>query len=378
MPGLINGHNHSPMLLFRGMADDLDLSTWLQDHIFPAEVTHVNEEMVYWCSKLAAAEMLLSGTTCVADAYFYSSEIARAFDEAGIRAIVAHGVLDFPAPGVPDVNKNIETVERYIEHWKDKNSRITPAVFAHSPYTCSPRTLIKAKALATKHQLPFFIHLAETEAESAIIIDPQGPSPVKHLEALNLLDSNSICIHAIWLDNEDLEIISQSGASVITCPQSNSKLASGIAKVPEMLNKGIRVGLGTDGCASNNSLNMFSEMNLLAKLHKATLREATVLPARQVLQYATQSCAKALGLSKLGKIEEGAVADLILLDLNTPHLTPFYNQDLLVYSAMGSEINTVIIDGKVRVHNRSILSFDVDEAIYNVKKLAKKINHKIQ
>ncbi len=204
IPGLINGHNHSAMTLFRGMADDLELNEWLHNHIFPAEAHHVSEDMVYWCSKLAAAEMLLSGTTCVADGYFFSDHTARSFEEAGLRATVAHGILDFPTPAVPDPSKNVDVVDEFIQRWKNKTDIITPAVFAHSPYTCSPQTLQKAKQLADKHDVRFFIHLAESKHEQSMIIDPTGSSPVKHLKNLNILDHNCVCVHTIWLDDEEL------------------------------------------------------------------------------------------------------------------------------------------------------------------------------
>ncbi len=373
MPGLINGHNHSAMTLFRGLADDLELDSWLHDHIFPAEAAHVTEEMVYWCTRLAAAEMILSGTTTVADGYFYSSATARAFTDAGLRAVVAHGLLDFPAPGVPDPAKNIEAIELYLRDWKDKSPLITPAVFAHSPYTCSPSTLVKAKRLADDYNVPFFIHLAESRQEPEMIIEPQGTSPVRHLSALNLLDHNTVCIHAIWLDDEDVSILKETGTQIIACPQSNCKLSSGIARVTDMIACGINVGLGTDSCASNNSLDMFREMDLLAKLHKVTQCDATALTARQALQCATKNNSLALGQPTIGEIAIGNRADLILIKLQAPHLTPFYNQDLLVYSARGSDVTMVIVDGKIIMRDRKILSFDVEKTMRTVEKFAKNL-----
>lgn len=368
--GLLNGHNHSAMTLFRGMADDLQLDDWLHNHIFPAEARHVSEEMVYWCCKLAAAEMLLSGTTCVADGYFFSDQTARAFEEAGLRAIVAHGILDFPAPGVTDPSKNIETVAKFVHKWKNRATTITPAVFAHSPYTCSPETLKKAKRLADDNDVRFYIHLAESRYEQDMIIDAAGSSPVKHLNNLNILDPNCICVHSVWLDDEDLDILASSNAQVIVCPQSNYKLASGYARVNDMVRRKIPVGLGTDGCASNNSLDMFREMDLFAKSQKAHNQDPTTFPASKVLHMATSGNNGILGFTSPITISPGNRADLILIDLNAPHLTPFYNQDLLVYGARGSDVDCVIVDGKIVVKNKKLLTIDLHETQEKVNELA--------
>ena len=378
MPGLINGHNHCAMTLFRGLADDLELSAWLHDHIFPAEATHVNPDMVYWCSKLAAAEMLLSGTTTVADGYFYADSVAGACRDAGLRAVVGHGIIDFPTPGIPDPARNVETVERFIDAWAERDPLITPAVFAHSPYTCSPATLIRAKNLADRHKVRFFIHLAESRQESGMLIDPRGTSPVRHLRALGLLDPNTVCAHSVWLDDEDLDILAATGAHVVTCPQSNLKLASGTARVGDMLARGIHVGLGTDGCASNNSLDMFREMAMLAKIQKLQTLDATALPARQALTCATTGNAALLGLPRLGKLAVGCRADLLLLDLQAPHLTPFYNQDLLVYAGKGSDVHTVIVDGRIVVQDRKLLAFDLEETLSEVEKIARVLQRNTQ
>ena len=372
-PGLINGHNHCAMTLFRGLADDLELATWLTEYIFPAEARYVNEEMVYHCSRLAAAEMILSGTTTVADGYFYEGQAAQAFVDTGMRAIAAQGIIDFPAPGVPDPAKNLETVAEFLDTWQGKNPRITPAIFAHSPYTCSNQTLQRAKELATARQAPFFIHVAESRREQEMIRTPLGTSPIRHLAALDLLDSGTICIHGVWLDNEDLDLLARSGAGVVVCPQSHLKLASGMAPVSAMIERGIRVGLGTDGCASNNSLDMFREMDVLSKAQKLHTLNATALPARQALRCATTHNAALLGLGNIGQLLPGYKADIILLDMQQPHLTPCYNQDLLVYGASGADVHTVIIDGHLVMRKRKILSFDVQETIQEVRRMASAI-----
>ncbi len=370
LPGLINAHNHCAMTLFRGLADDLELAAWLNEHIFPAEAAHVNPEMVYWCTLLAAAEMIRSGTTTVADGYFFSGQAARALHDAGMRAVVAHGIVDFPAPSVPDPSKNVTTVAAFLDQWRDRSPRITPAVFAHAPYTCSPQTLRRAKELADRQDVRFFIHLAETQAEQALIIDPRGSTPVRHLAELGILDENCVCVHAVWLDDYDLDLLADSGAAVVTCPHSNLKLAAGVARIPDLLRRGISVGIGTDGCASNNSLDMFREMDLLAKIMKLRPLDATALPASAVLRCSTTEGAQVIGLAEVGTVAVGAPADLILLDQRSPHLTPFYNGDLLVYAAAGSDVTTTIIDGIVVMHDRQILSFDLAEVYRQVAPLA--------
>ena len=372
-PGLINGHNHCAMTLFRGLADDLELATWLGDHIFPAEARHVNAEMVYHCSKLAAAEMILSGTTTVADGYFFEGQAAQAFVDTGMRAVAAQGIIDFPAPGVPDPARNIETAARFLDVWQGRHPRITPAIFAHSPYTCSNQTLQQAKKLATARQVPFLIHAAESRQEQGMILAPQGTSPIRHLTALRLLDPGTICIHGVWLDDEDLDLLAGNGAGVVVCPQSHLKLASGMAPVSAMIERGIRVGLGTDGCASNNSLDMFREMAILSKSQKVHTLDATALTARQALSCATINNAALLGLDNIGKLSPGYKADLILLDLQQPRLTPCYNQDLLVYAASGGDVHTVIINGRLVMLDKKILSFDVQATMVEVRRLADKI-----
>ncbi len=370
LPGLVNAHNHCAMTLFRGLADDLELAAWLNDHIFPAEAAHVNPEMVYWCTLLAAAEMIRSGTTSVADGYFFSSEAARALHDAGMRAVVAHGIVDFPAPSVPDPSKNVTTVAAFLDRWRNRSPRITPAVFAHAPYTCSPQTLRRAKELADRQGVRFFLHLAETRSEQALIIDPRGATPVQHLANLGILDGNCVCVHAVWLDDDDLDLLADSGAAVVTCPQSNLKLAAGIARVPAMLDRGIPVGIGTDGCASNNSLDLFREIDLLAKIMKLRPLDATALPAPATLRCATATGAQVIGLPAVGTVTAGAPADVILLNLRSPHLTPCYSSDLLTYAAAGSDVTTVIIDGAVVMHERRILSFDLAEVYRRVAPLA--------
>jgi len=373
MPGLINAHNHCAMTLFRGLADDLELAEWLNGHIFPAEARHVNEAMVYHCTRLAAAEMIFSGTTTVADGYFLEHQAAQAFIDTGMRAVAAQGVIDFPAPGVPDPSRNLKTAAGFLDTWQGRHPRVTPAVFAHSPYTCSNQTLQGAKKLASQRGASFFIHVAESRAEQSMIQAPQGTSPIRHLAALNLLDPQTICIHCVWPDDEDMDLLAENGAGVVICPQSHQKLASGTAQATEMLRRGIRVGLGTDGCASNNSLDMFREMDHFSKTQKLATMEATSLPAGQALTCATINNAALLGLNNTGQLLPGFKADLILIDMQQPHLSPCYNQDLLVYAASGADVRSVIIDGHLVMRDKKILSFDIQDTMREVRRLAETV-----
>ncbi len=372
MPGLVNGHCHAPMSLFRGLADDLPLQSWLMERIFPAEAATVDPEMVYWCTKLSALEMIRSGTTLVADGYFYEVDVARAFAECGIRAVAAQAVVDFPAPGVADPAENIDAVRQFIEQVRG-NDLVTPALFCHSPYTCSPATIRKAKELTRQLDVLFFIHIAETEAEQSMIIDPRGGSPVRHLDTLGVLDERTVCIHSVWLDERDIDIVAASGARVVSCPQSNMKLASGIAPLPSMVEKGIAVGLGTDSAASNNSLDMFREMDVCAKLHKVNNLDPTVLPASKLLAMTTGGGSRVLGFDDAGTLEPGKLADMIIVDQLQPHLTPFYSSDTLVYAARGSDVRDVIIDGKVVMRDRKILACDEEEVMEKVLELSKSL-----
>ncbi len=371
MPGLINSHCHAAMTLFRGLADDLELAAWLNDHVFPAEARHVSPEMVYWCSKLAAAEMLLSGTTTVADGYFFEDKAARAFCESGLRSVAAHGVIDFPAPGVPDPSRNIEAAARYIGAWRNRDPLVTPAVFAHSPYTCSTETLKKAKMLAEENELLFFVHVAESQIEQSMIRDPWGETPVKHLDALGVLDERTVCVHCVWVDEEDLDILAGRNARVSICPQSHLKLASGYAPLSGMLDRSVKVGLGTDGAASNNGLDLFREMDMCAKLQKVRSLDPVAVKARDVLRMATKAGASVLGFdNRSGAIRKGYLADLVLVDLKKSNLQPFYSPDNLVYAAGGADVRDVIVDGKIVVREGHPLTIDLDETLFQVRKIA--------
>ena len=326
LPGLINTHCHAPMVWFRGLADDLPLQDWLIQKIFPAEGGWLDEDKVYWGTLLAAAEMIRGGITTVADGYFYEDEVRRALKHAGLRAVVAQGVVDFPFPGVPNPQDNLTTAARFLETGSDDSELITSSVFCHSPYTCGPETLKGAKALTRSAGIPFFVHLAETRQEVEELQAKTGLGPAAYLDSLGILDELTVVVHAVWLKPEDLELLAQRGVKVSHCPESNLKLAAGVAPVPELLARGVTVGLGTDGAASNNNLDLFGEMSLAARLHKVWQGDPTVLPASEVAALATREGARVLGLGdKVGPLSPGKQADLIVVDLDQAHLTPLYD-----------------------------------------------------
>jgi len=375
MPGLINTHTHLAMTCFRGLADDLPLMTWLQQHIFPAEARHVSPEMVYAGSLLAMAEMILSGTTTFCDGYFFVDSVARAARDAGMRAVVSQGFIDFPTPDTPDPSRRLDNVERLLDSWGSASPLIRPALFCHSPYTCSPETLARIKEAARKAGVLYLVHLSETREEVALIQERYGKRPALHLNELGVLDEDTLAVHCVWLDEEEQEVLADRGVRVSHAPQSNMKLAAGIAPVPAMQDRGIPVALGTDGSASNNDLDLFREMDTAAKIHKVATGNPTVMDARQVVRMATAEGARALGLAdRIGALEVGKAADLIILDLNQPHLTPMYSPySHLVYAASGADVLTTIINGRIVMENRKLCTLDPEAVMEEVEGIAKHI-----
>ncbi len=372
MPGLVNTHTHLPMTLFRGLADDLALDIWLNKHIFPAEGAHINPDNVRWAALLACAEMLLSGTTTCCDGYFLEDQVAGAIRLSGMRAVLAQGVIDFPAPGVPDPAENIKIPQAFCAKWHNPSSLITPSIFCHSAYTCSAETLKKAKAHCVEKGLLFQIHAAETQNEWQQIKNEHQATPIQYLDRLELLDENTLLIHCVWIDEDDIEIIAASNASVSHNPESNAKLAAGIAPAPKLLKAGVCVGLGTDGCASNNNLDLFHEMDMAAKLHKVDTFDPTAMDAATVVKMATIEGARAIGLDKrTGSIEVGKQADLIVIDTQAPHLMPIYHPEShIVYTAKSSDVRDVVVDGCVLVKDRKVLQLDVEEIMAKVREIA--------
>jgi 5-methylthioadenosine/S-adenosylhomocysteine deaminase len=372
MPGLVNTHTHLPMVCFRGMADDLPLMEWLTGHIFPAEARFVNRKMVYDGATLAMAEMILSGTTTFCDGYFFEDTITEALSAAGMRAVVSQGFADFATPDNPRLEKMMATANRFVSRWQSQGPMITPAFFCHSPYTCSSETLVNVKEAAREAGILYLLHLLENKDEIDTILNRYGKRPVQHLLDLGVLDDQTVAVHCNWLTSDDMDVFADLGVRVSHNPESSMKLAAGVAPVPEMLKRGIKVGLGTDGCASNNDLDMFREMDTAAKIHKVVTLDPTVMSAETVLKMATIGGAQVLGLEKfIGSIEIGKQADIILVDLNQPHLTPLYNcYSQLVYAARGADVKTSIINGKVVMKNRQLFTVDLPKAMENVRCIA--------
>jgi 5-methylthioadenosine/S-adenosylhomocysteine deaminase len=373
MPGLINTHTHAPMSLFRGLADDLPLMEWLKDHIFPAEA-RLTEEMVYWGALLACGEMILSGTTTFCDMYLFEEQVARAAKRAGMRALVGEVLYDFPSPNYGPPENGLVYTRELIERWKG-DSLISIGVEPHALFTCSPQLLKDTKNLAQRYNVPLIVHLSETKSEVDEIIQRYGATPVCHLNNIGLLDKSLIAIHCVNLTDHDMDLLAERDVKVVHCPESNMKLASGFAPIPDLLRRGVNVSLGTDGPASNNNLDLFQEMDIAAKLHKLRTKDPTVTNARQVLRMATIDAAKTLGLERdVGSIEKGKKADIVIVDTSRPHLTPMYDvYSHLVYAANGGDVVTSIINGQVIMKDRNIFTFDIREVMERVNRISKAV-----
>lgn len=363
MPGLVNGHSHSAMVLFRGLADDLKLEDWLQNYIFPAEGKFVDDNFVRVGEELACWEMIRGGTTTFVDMYFKPDVAAQVVNKCGLRAVIAPSSIDFPSPGFRGWDDAFATAVDFVKRWKDKNPRIIPALAPHAPYTVSPAHLTQAIGAARQYDVPLTIHLAETQTEVQDIEQRYNATPIKHLENLGFLESRVFAAHVVWPNKSEIALMAKRGVGVIHNPDSNLKLASGFAPVPAMVKAGIKVGLGTDGAASNNDLDMWEAIRLTALIHKGKTLDPTTLPAKTVLRMATLGGAEALGLAdKIGAIKVGLQADLIQVDLTQAHLTPLYDViSHLVYAAKAEDVDTVIVDGQVLMSKRKLLTVNPDQ-----------------
>ncbi len=364
MPGLINTHTHAAMVYFRGLSDDLPLKEWLEKHIWPAENKWLSPEFVYDAIGLACLEMLKGGITTYHDMYFFGDYAAKKTKEMGMRAVVGAGILDFPSASANTTDEYLDNAINLINNWKG-DDLITPSIAPHAIYTCSPATLKKAKAIADKYVVPVHIHLSETEWEVNYIKSIYNKRPAEHLESIGFLDESLTVAHCIWLEDNEIELLAKKNVGVSHCMESNLKLASGFAPVVTMLMSGVKVTFGTDGAASNNDLNILSEMSTTAKVHKALANDPTVLNARTTLLMATRWGAETLGLgSKTGSIETGKLADIITINLRKPHLTPLYEvYSHIVYAAMASDIEDVMVNGRLVIQNRKHTSADEDEIL---------------
>jgi len=373
LPGLINSHTHAAMTLFRGLADDLPLMDWLNGYIFPVE-SKMNDEFVRVGTLLACAEMIMSGTTTFCDMYLFEDEVAHAAREAGMRCLVGEVLYDFPSPNYGLIEDGLRYTESLIQKWRD-DPLVSIAVEPHSLYTCSPELLAASNALALDYHVPLIIHVAETLSEIAEVKKRYGKGPIDHLHSLGILGPHLIADHCVHLNERDIERIAEHGVKAVDNPESNMKLASGISPVPEMLAAGVTVGLGTDGCASNNNLDLFGEMDMAAKSHKIKNLDPTVMNALTVARMATIEGAKVLGIDTVtGSLEVGKKADVIVLDMDKPHLTPMYNPfSHLVYTVSGHDVRHTIINGSVVMENRSLRTLDIIEVMAMAKEKALKV-----
>jgi 5-methylthioadenosine/S-adenosylhomocysteine deaminase len=374
MPGLINGHTHAAMTCFRGLADDMELMDWLNNYIFPAEARNVDPELAYWGSLLACAEMIKSGTTTFSDMYIFEDETARAAKEAGMRCLLGEVLFDFPSPNSKTPEEGLAYTRMLIEKWMD-DPLVNIMVEPHSLYTCSPSLLRAAKELADHYQVPFATHLLENKGEVKQLEEQLGTRATAFLMDIGCLDERFVAFHCVCMDEEDMQIFADHGCKVVHNPESNMKLASGVAPVSRMLRHGVVVGIGTDGCASNNNLDMIQEMDTAAKLGKVAGCDPTVMPAPAVTRMATREGARVLGLDTLvGAVKPGMKADIIVIDLNRPHLTPLYNEySTLVYAASGSDVITSIINGRIVMEDRRLLTIDEREVMERVNEISRRV-----
>ncbi|WP_065219056.1 MULTISPECIES: amidohydrolase [Butyricimonas] len=371
MPGFVNTHTHVPMTMLRGYADDLPLHTWLNDHIFPAEARMVTPENVVIATRLAFIEMIKSGTTCFNDMYFFEDIIAVEARKAGIRAVVGESLIDFPTPSFRTLDEGIARCESLVQQWYG-HELIHPTVCAHSPYTCSKQTLRKAKDITEKYNIPLHIHVAETRQEVEDITTRTGLSPAAYLYSIGLLDRNVIAAHSVWLNPNDIELYARTGTSIAHCPKSNLKLASGIADTDAYLKAGINVGIGTDGTASNNTLDMVEETRFAALLPKGVHYNPEAVSAKTALRMSTINGAKALGLNHLtGSLEPGKRADLIVVHADASNMIPMYDEySAIVYAANSKNIRSSMVNGKWIMLNREVMNIDKEETMNAMRRIS--------
>ena len=370
LPGLINTHTHLSMTLLRGVADDMPLMEWLETKIWPIE-KNLTAQDSYIGALLGCLEMIKSGTTCFADQYFFMEDVARSVEEAGLRAMLSYGIIEMDDPKRRE--SELRAGEKLVKTCQGAaGGRIQTMFGPHAAYTCSPECLMQVKELAKKYKVGIHTHISETQDEVDRITKKYGKRPVEHLDSINFLGPEVLAAHCVWLNEREIAVIRKQGVKPVHNPVSNMKTASGVAPVPEMLAAGIPVALGTDGAASNNSLDMFSEMKFAALLSKAHKLDPTALPAQVVLEMATINGAIALGLQdKIGSLEVGKKADIVMVDMKKPHLAPLHNViSHLVYSAVGGDVDTMVVDGKVLMRERGVLTLDEVKVLEETQKAA--------
>jgi 5-methylthioadenosine/S-adenosylhomocysteine deaminase len=359
MPGLVNTHTHAPMTLFRGLADDLALTEWLNNYIFPAEATLLSADFVGAGSRLAALEMIQSGTTTFADMYYFEEEIAKETREAGLRGVLGQTVIQFPVADAKTPADGLVRAEAFINAFKG-DPLITPAVAPHALYTLDGPTLKAARDLSRRYNVPTLIHLAETRDEVKIAQERLFPSPVAYLDSLGFFGPGVLAAHGIYVSEPEMALLKSKGVGVSHNPESNMKLASGTAPVTAYLRAGVALGLGTDGAASNNDLDMFEAMRMTSLLHKLQTNDPRVLSAQTSLELATMGGARAMGMEKqIGSLEPGKHADLIVVSMSAARQTPMYDPiSHLVYVTRGDDVRTTIVNGKVLMRDRKMLTLD--------------------
>jgi 5-methylthioadenosine/S-adenosylhomocysteine deaminase len=371
IPGLIDAHTHIPMTLFRGLADDLPLHTWLEQHVWPAEQKFINPESVRWASRLGVAELLRSGVTTLCDMYFYEDEVAAVVDALGMRGVLAQVFFESTVSTTPELERTLADAEQFVAHWHG-HSRIVPALGPHAPYTVSPELYRRLHALAERLDVPVVTHLAENQEEDRDIRRRYGRSPVRHLANLGLLEARLVAAHCVWVDSEEIDLLAEARTCVVHNPRSNLKLASGIAPVPDMLRAGVLVALGTDGAASNNTLNLFAEIQAAALIHKGVRLDPLAVSATAALEMATIGGARSLKLDHLvGSLEPGKRADLVIIDLDEDNLVPLYDPvSHLAYAVQGADVRTVLVDGRIVLRDGVLTTADEREIRRRVRELA--------
>ena len=374
LPGLVNTHTHAPMVMYRGLADDLALREWLENYIFPAEAKTVSPELVRIGTRLAAVEMIESGTTTFVDMYYFEEEIAKAAVEAGLRGVLGQTIIQFPVADAKTPADALARAEKFIREFKD-NGLVVPAVAPHALYTNDKATLVASAELGRKYGVPVIIHFSESEDEVRLARDQYKATPAAYLDAIGFWGPRTLAAHGIWVTDEDIAILKRREVGVAHNPESNMKLASGVAPVTKYLAAGVAVGLGTDGAASNNDLDMFEAMRQASFLAKLSTRDPTAVSARTALDMATIGGAKALQMDRLiGSLEPGKRADLIAVSVSSARQTPLYDPvSHLVYATRGDDVRTTIVDGKVLMKDRRVQTLDRAAVIADANRLAAKV-----
>lgn len=361
LPGFVNTHSHLAMTLLRGIADDLPLKKWLEEYIWPVEKEHMNRDTVRLGTELAVAEQLLAGVTTTTDMYFFADEVCSVLAEAGMRGVIAESLIGFPTPRCATSEEMLDKQRDLIAAYRD-HQLIVPSVAAHSPYSVSATDLVREAELAEEFGVPMQIHLSETSWEVEKLLEEKGQSPVAYLADLGVLSDRTVAAHCVHVSPGDIDTLAEFESGVAHNPVSNLKLGSGISPVPAMVAAGVKVGLGTDGAASNNTLDLMRDMQLAALLHKGVTGDPTVLPARTMIEMATSEGARVLGLSdRIGSLTEGREADLICIKVDGPHTSPMYDPySHLVFAARAGDVRHVVVRGRIVVRNRSLQTLDLD------------------